>query len=56
MSRKAEKTEHSGPKKGRGAFYGRKAVAKKSSKKSRRAKDREEQRSADDQAAQRRSP
>ena len=40
MSHKAKKTEHSGAKKGRGAFYGRKAVAKKASKKQRRSSDR----------------
>lgn len=34
------KTEHSGSKKGSGAFYGRKAVAKKASNKDRRVADR----------------
>lgn len=33
------KTEHAGAKKGRGAFYGTKKVAKKVSKKARRAAD-----------------
>jgi hypothetical protein len=41
MAFKARKTEHSGAKKGRGAFYGRKAVAKKMSKRRRRAEDKQ---------------
>ncbi|CAH2030728.1 protein of unknown function [Trichlorobacter ammonificans] len=32
----AKKTEHSGPKKGRGAYWGRKAVAKDESNRQRR--------------------
>ena len=35
------KTEHSGSKKGSGAFYGRKAIAKKVSNKDRRIADRQ---------------
>lgn len=35
------KTEHSGSKKGNGAFWGRKAVAKKASNKDRRIADRQ---------------
>jgi hypothetical protein len=31
MAYNAKKTEHAGPKKGAGAFYGRKAAAKKAS-------------------------
>ena len=34
------KTEHTGAKKGKGAFYGRKAEAKRLSNKARRAADR----------------
>jgi len=37
MAVKARKTEHSGAKKGRGAFYGPKAVAKEMSNRRRRA-------------------
>ena len=40
MAYKANRTEHAGAKKGRGAFYGRKAEAKKASKKRRRTNDR----------------
>ncbi len=36
MANAARKTEHSGPKKGRGAYYGRKANAKHQSKRKRR--------------------
>ncbi len=36
MAHGAKKVEHSGPKKGTGAYYGRKAVAKKESSKARR--------------------
>ena len=36
MAHKAKKTEHAGPKKGRGAFYGPKAEAKRSSNRRRR--------------------
>ncbi|MBI5420845.1 MAG: hypothetical protein HZA35_00855 [Parcubacteria group bacterium] len=36
MAYKARKTEHSGPKKGRGAYWGRKQIAKKESNKKRR--------------------
>lgn len=36
MGEKAKKTEHAGPKKGRGAYWGRKADAKRESRKVRR--------------------
>ncbi len=36
MAYGARKTEHSGPKKGRGAYWGRKWIAKKESNKKRR--------------------
>jgi hypothetical protein len=36
MAHNAKKTEHAGPKKGRGAFYGRKAEAKRQSNRRRR--------------------
>lgn len=36
MAGNAKKTEHSGPKKGRGAYWGRKADAKRESNKVRR--------------------
>ena len=36
MAFKAKKTEHSGAKKGRGAFYGRKVEAKRASNRRRR--------------------
>jgi hypothetical protein len=39
---KAKKTEHSGAKKGKGAYYGRKKDAKKDSKKARRENDKKE--------------
>ncbi len=39
MALKARKTEHSGAKKGRGAFYGRKVEAKRASKRRRREAD-----------------
>jgi hypothetical protein len=39
MANKAKKTEHSGPKKGRGAYYGRKRQAKHESKKRRRQQE-----------------
>ena len=35
------KTEHTGPKKGRGAFYGPKAIAKKASNRQRRKADKQ---------------
>ena len=38
----ARKTEHAGPKKGRGAFYGRKAAAKAQSNRRRRENDKRE--------------
>lgn len=41
MSVKNLKTEHSGSKKGNGAFYGRKVVAKRASNKDRRVADRQ---------------
>jgi hypothetical protein len=36
MANEAQKTEHSGPKKGRGAYWGRKKAAKKESNRVRR--------------------
>ncbi len=39
MAYNAKKTEHTGPKKGSGAFYGRKAFAKKASNRCRREAD-----------------
>jgi hypothetical protein len=39
MAYNAKKTEHAGPKKGTGAFYGRKAAAKKASNRRRREND-----------------
>ena len=39
MAFNARKTEHAGPKKGRGAFYGRRAAAKKESNRRRRKVD-----------------
>jgi hypothetical protein len=40
MAGKARKTEHSGAKKGEGAYWGRKAYAKKESNRRRRRADR----------------
>lgn len=51
MARKAKKTEHSGAKKGRGAFYGRKAEAKKVSTQRRRAHSKDMERGASDDTA-----
>jgi len=48
MARQNHKTEHSGAKKGRGAFYGPKRVAKKVSRKRRREMDRRRARPAVD--------
>lgn len=42
MAGKARKTEHAGPKKGEGAYWGRKRDAKQESAKKRRAADRQE--------------
>ncbi len=42
MSSKAERTEHSGPKKGGGAYYGRKRWAKRDSAVTRRRNGRRE--------------
>lgn len=39
MAYGGKKSEHSGPKLGRGAFYGRKTVAKKASNRRRREQD-----------------
>ena len=39
MAYRAKKTEHSGPKQGRGAYWGRKAEAKRHSGRKRRADD-----------------
>lgn len=41
MANAAVKTEHSGAKRGKGAYYGRKAEAKRESNKARRAADRQ---------------
>ncbi len=41
MAFKARRTEHSGAKKGRGAFYGRKAEAKRASNRRRRERDKQ---------------
>ena len=41
------KTEHAGPKKGNGAYWGRKKVAKKVSNKKRRVRDRQLARGAE---------
>ena len=41
MAYNARRTEHSGPKQGRGAFYGRKAEAKKASNRRRRQDDKQ---------------
>jgi len=41
MSRKASRTEHSGAKRGRGAFYGRKAESKNASNRRRRQDDKQ---------------
>ena len=42
MANRAKKTEHAGPKKGRGAFWGRKGEAKKASNRRRRESDKVE--------------
>ena len=47
MAHNARKTEHSGSKRGRGAYWGRKAEAKKESNKRRRKDDRKEETSED---------
>jgi hypothetical protein len=41
MAYNAKKTEHAGPKKGSGAYYGRKAFAKRASNRRRREADKE---------------
>ena len=46
MSSRVSKTEHAGPKKGRGAYWGRKKVAKAGSKRVRRERGKEEVREA----------
>jgi hypothetical protein len=51
MGFKAKKTEHSGAKKGRGAFYGPKAVAKKMSSRRRRTDSKRAARLPADDAA-----
>jgi hypothetical protein len=43
----AKKTEHGGPKRGSGAYYGRKAIAKKASNRRRREDDRDAVSAAD---------
>jgi len=42
MAYEAQKTEHTGPKKGRGAYWGRKQAAKKESNRVRREADKNE--------------
>ena len=42
MAYEAQKTEHTGPKKGRGAYWGRKQAAKKESNRVRRETDKDE--------------
>jgi len=42
MANEAQKTEHSGPKKGAGAYWGRKKAAKKESNRVRREADKKE--------------
>jgi len=48
MANEAQKTEHAGPKKGRGAYWGRKKDAKKESNKVRREVDKTESKPASD--------
>ncbi len=43
MANEAQKTEHSGPKKGRGAYWGRKKTAKHESNRVRRELDKSEE-------------
>jgi len=43
MANEAQKTEHSGPKKGRGAYWGRKKAAKHESNRVRRETDKSEE-------------
>jgi len=43
MANQAKKTEHSGPKKGSGAYWGRKKAAKKESSRARREIDKSEE-------------
>jgi hypothetical protein len=42
MANEAQKTEHAGPKKGRGAYWGRKKAAKNESNRVRREADKNE--------------
>jgi hypothetical protein len=49
MAHNAKKTEHTGSKKGRGAFYGRKADAKKQSNRRRREEGKQERDEKGDQ-------
>ena len=56
MAHTARKTEHSGSKKGRGAFYGRKAAAKKESNHLRRQSDKIEARVATSENGRRSRP
>ena len=44
MSKRVTKTEHAGPKKGRGAFWGPKKIAKAGSKRVRRERGKKEAR------------
>ena len=48
MANEAQKTEHSGPKKGCGAYWGRKKAAKKESNRVRREVDKTESKPASD--------
>ena len=48
MANEAQKTEHYGPKKGRGAYWGRKKAAKKESNRVRREVDKTESKPASD--------
>jgi hypothetical protein len=47
MAYNAKKTEHAGPKRGSGSFYGRKALAKKASNRGRREADKQKASTAD---------
>jgi hypothetical protein len=48
MANEAQKTEHAGPKKGRGAYWGRKKAAKNESNRVRREADKNESQPAPD--------
>jgi hypothetical protein len=49
MGHEAKKTEHTGPKKGNGAYWGKKANAKKESNRKRREQDKAVKRKRDDE-------